>query len=53
MEAGSHAGQATRILAAVQAKLSSQNAETSFMQTQQSTNNSSNNNKKTNFPFYV
>lgn len=37
-------GQAARIFAAVQAKLSSQNAETSFMQ--KTTN-------KTNFPFYV
>jgi len=50
MEPGS-GGQAARILAAVQAKLTSQNAETSFTQTQNT--NDSSNNKKTNFPFYV
>lgn len=59
------AGQAVRILAAVQAKFTSQNAETSFSQshnfshknssssTSSSTTSNSNNNKKTNFPFYV
>lgn len=61
------AGQAVRILAAVQAKFTSQNAETSFSQSHNishksssssttsitSSNSNSNNNKKTNFPFYV